>query len=52
MKLKRNDLLTIAFILDDIMDKNDIYKYIVEEGEITYWVVGIKRSFTIRFRKE
>lgn len=50
MKISRNDLLKVAFILDDILKKNNIRKYLVQDNELLYWVEGIERGFAIRYK--
>lgn len=50
MRINRNDLLKVAFILDDILKKNKITKYLVQDNELLYWVEGIERGFVIRYK--
>ena len=51
MKINRNDLLKVAFILDDVLKKNNIRKYLVQDNELLYWVEGIERGFVIRYKQ-
>lgn len=50
MEINRNDLLKVAFILDDVLKKNNIRKYLVQDNELLYWVEGIERGFVIRYK--
>lgn len=50
--IKRNDLLTVAFILDEILKKYKLIKYYVKGNELYYWIDGIKVGFIIKFKED
>lgn len=50
--IQRNDLLNVAFILDDLLKKYDITKYQVQGNELLYWINGIERGFSIKFKED